>query len=103
MLYVVAALLAVAATTLFVAANRDIRQWEDHRRQVARMRRWEKARAELPFDQAAPPRPQVDSPYAAPAAQNPPPLPPRPGQARYLWSALVAACALLVLAAALAA
>lgn len=101
MLFVVAALLAGAAAYLFVAARRDIMQWEEHRRQVALVRRWEQARAGRPFDQAAAPRPEVDSPYAT--GPNPPPLPDRPGQTRYLWAGLVLACAVLVLAAAVAA
>lgn len=100
MLFVVAALLAGAAAYLFVAARRDILAWEEHRRQVLLVRRWEQARAGRPFDQAAQPRPDVDSPYAT--GPNPPPLPDRPGQARYLWGGLVSACALFVLVAGLA-
>ena len=82
------------------AARRDILAWEEHRRQVLLVRRWEQARAGRPFDQAAQPRPDVDSPYAT--GPNPPPLPDRPGQTRYLWGGLVGACALFVLVAGLA-
>ncbi len=102
MLWVVAVLLGGGAIALFRTATLDVRRWEDHQRQVELMRRWERARAGGPYDQNAEPMPTVTSPYARPAAENPPPLPSRPGQTRVLWGWLVLACALLTLAAAIA-
>lgn len=102
MLWVVAVLLVGAAIALFRTASVEIRRWEDHQRQVDVMRRWERSRAGSPFDQDGEPMPTVTSPYARPSSENPPPLPARPGQTRFLWGWLVLACALLVLAAAIA-
>lgn len=102
-LFLVSALLFVGAGALAFGARRDRVRWEDHRRQVQRMRAWEASRVGRPFDQDAQPMPQLDSPYARPASENPPALPPRPGQARHLWAAVAFVCALLVLAAAIAA
>ena len=102
-LFLVAAVLAGAALALFVTAGRDRRTWSEHRRQVMMIRRWERARDGAPCDQAAPPRPELDSPYAKPRAENPPVVPDRPGQTRLLWGALLVVCAVLVFTAALAA
>lgn len=99
MLFLVAAILAAAAIALFVTAVRDRRVWQDHQRQVALIRRWERSRRGRPFDQFAASRPAVTSPYARPADENPPPLPPRPGLTRMLWGVLLVCSALLVLAA----
>ncbi|GAB3577741.1 hypothetical protein [Calidifontibacter terrae] len=102
MLWVVVVLLGGAAVALFRTAAVEKARWEDHRRQVALMRRWEQSRAGGPFDQNAKPMPTVTSPYARPSSEDPPTLPPQPGQTRVLWGWLVVACALLALAAAIA-
>lgn len=102
MLWVVAALLGGAAIALFRSAAVQIHDWQDHQRQRDLMRAWEVARAGQPFDQEAQPMPTLTSPYARPSNEKPPPLPPRPGQTRFLWGGLALACALLALAAAVA-
>lgn len=66
------------------------------------MRRWERRQEGAPFDQQAEPQPSVDSPYARPRADNPPVLPERPGQTRYVWGVVLLVCATLALVAGLA-